>query len=99
MLYTFFDKKSVSLTDKSAKGSGIAAALANKSAVNIGLECNKQLAKELHKPIIRNFKKRTVYSGFKENIWVADLADMQLIIMQQKRISKTFHMLIHQVSH
>ena len=26
-------------------------------------------------------KKRTVYSGFKDNIWGADLADMQLISM------------------
>ena len=34
------------------------------------------LTKELHKPIIRKFKKRTVYSGFKDNIWGADLADM-----------------------
>ena len=25
---------------------------------------NEQLAKELHQPIIRNFKKMTVYSGF-----------------------------------
>ena len=32
------------------------------------------LAEELHKPIIRKFKKRTVYSRFKENIWGADLA-------------------------
>ena len=46
--------------DKKSKGSG----------VNIPLEFNEQLAKELHKPIIRNFKKRTVYSGFKDNIWV-----------------------------
>ena len=38
---------------------------------------NEQLAKELHKPIIRNFKKRTVYCGFKDNIWGVDLADMQ----------------------
>ena len=47
--------------------------------VNIPLELNEELAKELHKPVIRNFKKRTVYSGFKDNIWGADLADMQLI--------------------
>ena len=40
---------------------------------------NEQLAKELHKPIIRKFKKRKVYSSFKDNIWGADLADMQLI--------------------
>ena len=29
---------------------------------------NKQLAEELHKPIIRNFKRRKVYSTFKDNI-------------------------------
>ena len=40
---------------------------------------NEQLADELHKPIIKKFKKRKVYSTFKDNIWGADLADMQLI--------------------
>ena len=40
---------------------------------------NEQLAGELHKPIIRKFRKRKVYSAFKDNIWGADLADMQLI--------------------
>ena len=39
----------------------------------------EQLAEELHKLIIRKFKKRKVYSAFKDNIWDADLADMQLI--------------------
>ena len=34
---------------------------------------------DLHKPIITKFKKRTVYSIFKEKIWGADVADMQLI--------------------
>ena len=38
-----------------------------------------QLAKELHKPIIRKLKKRKVYYRFKDNILGADLADMQLI--------------------
>ena len=37
---------------------------------------NKELAEELHKPIIRNFNKRKVHSPFIENIWGADLADM-----------------------
>ena len=45
-----------------------------------------QLAKELHKPIIRNLKKRTVYSGFKDNIWGADLADMQSLGKYNKGI-------------
>ena len=45
---------------------------------------NQQLADELHIPIIRNFKKRKVYSSFKDNIWRADLADMQLISKYNK---------------
>ena len=48
-----------------------------RSGVSIPLEFNKQLAEELHKQIIRNFKKRTVYFGFEDNIWRADIADMQ----------------------
>ena len=40
---------------------------------------NEQLAEELHKPIIKKFRKRRVYSSFKDNIWGADLAGMQLI--------------------
>ena len=40
---------------------------------------NKRLAEELHKPVIRKFNKRKVHSPFRDNIWGADLADMQLI--------------------
>ena len=35
---------------------------------------NENLAEELDKLIIRKFKKRKVYSAFKDNIWSADLA-------------------------
>ena len=35
------------------------------------------MADELHQPIIRKFKKRKVYSSFRDNIWGVDLADMQ----------------------
>ena len=49
------------------------------SGVNVPSEFNEELAKELHKPITRNFQKRTVYSGFKDDTWGADLADIQLI--------------------
>ena len=66
--------------DKKSTGSG----------VNIPLEFNEQLAEELHKPIIRNFKKRTVYSGFRDNIWGADLADVQLI----SKFNKGFRFLL-----
>ena len=47
---------------------------------------NKQLANELHKPIIRKFEKRKVYSTFKDNIWSVDLADMQLLSKYNKGI-------------
>ena len=52
--------------DKKTAGSGIKS-----------MQQNEKLAEELHKPIIRKFKKIKVYSTFKANIWGADLADMQ----------------------
>ena len=58
--------------DKKSKGSGI---------IN---EPNYQLANELHKPIIRKFKKRKVYSSFRDNIWGVDLADMQSLSKYNK---------------
>ena len=58
--------------DKKSSGSGI---------VN---EPNYQLANELHKPIIRKFKKRKVYSSFRDNIWGVDLADMQSLSKYNK---------------
>ena len=47
---------------------------------------NKELAEELHKPVTRTFKKRKVHSSFIDNIWGADLADMQLISKFNKGI-------------
>ena len=47
---------------------------------------NQQLAEELHKPVIRKFEKRKVHSAFKDNIWDADLADMQLLNRHNKGI-------------
>ena len=47
---------------------------------------NKELAEELHKPIIKNFKRRKVYSSFKGNIFGVDIADMQLISKYNKVI-------------
>ena len=74
ILYNLFDKK--------IKVSGVT--LANKSAIK-SIPQNDQLAEELHKLIIRRYKKMKVYSAFKDNIWAADLADMQLISKFNKR--------------
>ena len=51
---------------------------------------NKELAEELHKPIIRKFNKRKVHSPFIDNIWGTDLADMQLI----SKFNKEFRFLL-----
>ena len=37
---------------------------------------NKELAEELHKPVIRKLNERKVHSSFIDNIWRADLADV-----------------------
>ena len=47
---------------------------------------NQQLADELHKPIIRKFKRCKAYSSFKGNICGTDLAYMQLISKYKKGI-------------
>ena len=47
---------------------------------------NQQIANELHKPIIRKFNRRKVYSSFKDNIWGVDLADMQSLRKYNKEI-------------
>ena len=70
MVYKFFNKRT--------KGSGI-----NLQANSLN---NEILAEELHKPIIKNFKRRKVYSSFKDNIWGVDLANMQLISKYNKGI-------------
>ena len=82
MVYKFFDKKS-------ASSSGVTM-LANESAANNEIKQNLQLAEELHKTIIRNFKKGRVYLRFKDSISDADLADMQSVI----RLNKKFRFLL-----
>ena len=71
MVYEFFDKKSKESGLKENQGNFLQ---------------NSQLADELHKPIIRKFKKRKVYSSFKDKIWGVDLAYMQLISKHSKGI-------------
>ena len=44
------------------------------------------LADELHKPVIKKFNKKKVYSKFKDNIWGVDLADMQSLSRKNKGI-------------
>ena len=59
---------------------------------------HQKLSKELHKPNVRTFEKRKVYSSFKDNIWVADIADMQLISKFNKGIRFYYVLLIFSVN-
>ena len=45
--------------------------------IGSGISINEQLAEELHKPVIKKFKRRKVYVTFKDNICAADLAEME----------------------
>ena len=51
-----------------------------------GIASSSILADELHKPVIKKFSKRKVYSQFKDNIWGVDLADMQSLSRKNKGI-------------
>ena len=72
MVYKFYDSKVAPLDKKAMSGKGMGN--------------NKILAEELHKPVIRKFHKRKVYSQFKDNIWGVYLADMQSLNKKNKGI-------------
>ena len=69
-VYKFFDKKT-----SAARGNEFAV-----GAIKNEITSNKNLAKELHKLIIKKFEKTKVQvSLFIDNIWGADLVNVQLI--------------------
>ena len=77
MVYKFFDKNSMGSGVKKLKDTKQSSSLESSSSI---------LADELHKPVIKNFNKRKVYSQFKDNIWGVDLADMQPLSKKNKAI-------------
>ena len=77
MVYKYFDKKTNQIADKSAFNT-------NKNNYKVQkwtriISENKELAKELHKPVIRKFEKWKIHLPIIDNIWVAGLADIQLL--------------------
>ena len=85
MVYKFFDKKSTAepsaLARSSLERTGSGFKKLKQTARNSSI-----LADERHKPIIRKFDKRKVYSQFKNNIWRVDLADLQSLSRKNKGI-------------
>ena len=58
----------------------------DKKSIGSGIVSSSILADERHKRIIRKFNIRKAYSQFKDNIWGADLADMQSLSRKHKGI-------------
>ena len=81
MVYKFFYSKVAPLDKKTMSGEGNA-----KHSFLERTENNKILAEELHKPVIKKFNERKVYSQFRDNIWVVDLADTQSLRKKNKGI-------------
>ena len=77
MVSKYFDKKSMGSGVKKLKDTATPSSLERSSLI---------LADELHRPVIKKFNKRKVYSQFKDNIWGVDLADMQSLIRKNKGI-------------
>ena len=65
MVYRFFDRKTE---------------LQVIATSNVGTSVNEELAQELHKLLIKTFRRGRVYARFKYyNIWAADLTEMRLL--------------------
>ena len=77
MVYKLFDKKST------AKPTAEPSSL---ERMGSGIASSSILANELHKPVVKKFNKRKVYSQFKDNIWGVDLADMESLSRKNKGI-------------
>ena len=73
MVYKFFDKRST------AEPSSL-------ERMGSGFKSSSILADKFHKPIIKKFDKKKVYSQFKDIIWGVDLAEMQSLSRKNKGI-------------
>ena len=51
-----------------------------------GINVKEELAQELHKPVIEKIKRRKVYARFQDNIWAADLAEMESLSSKNKNV-------------
>ena len=50
------------------------------------ISVNEKLAKELHKLVIKNMKRRKSYAWFKDNIWAEDLAEIESLSSKNKNV-------------
>ena len=84
---------------KDPKEDGYQTALANMvyklfdKKTESGTSVNEELAAELRKCVTKKFKRRIVYSRFKDNIWAADLAEMGSLFFKNRNVfcDRCFH--------
>ena len=82
MVYKFFDTMSIGSGTTKSKDTAKPSSLERSSLI---------LSNELHKPVIKKFNKRKVYSQFKDNIWGVDLADMQSLSKKNMKVLIIFY--------
>ena len=58
-----------------------------------GASVNEELAQELHKSVIKTFKRRKVYARFKDNIWAVDLAEMGSLSSKNQGVQYLLHVI------
>ena len=57
------------------------------------MNVNEQLAEELHKPVIKKFKRRKVYGRFKDNIWAAALGEMESLSPKNENVKHLLYVI------
>ena len=51
-----------------------------------GVSVSEELAEELHTTVTKKFKRRKIYARFKDNIWAANLAEMESLSSKNKSV-------------
>ena len=51
-----------------------------------GVRVNEKLAEDLHKPVLKIFKRKRMYGKFKYNIWAAELAEIGSLSFKNKNV-------------
>ena len=93
VVYKVFDKRSSGANTSATRARPETIATQDKFAdvaAKSEIMSNQELAEDSHKQIIRKFEKRKVHSSFIDNIWGADLPDIQLI----SKFNKVIHFLL-----
>ena len=52
----------------------------------LGVSVNEKVTKESHEPVIKKFKRRKFYAGFKDNLWAAELPEMESLSSKNKNV-------------